>query len=127
MDRGMVKEKKGVFLGRYAVNPLNGEKIPIFAGNFVIASYGTGSVMAVPAHDQRDYEFAIEHQLPIRKVLVESNQDDGEDIKQAFEGYGEMINSTRDGFDGLSGDEAKRAVINTLENEKSGNGMVQWK
>ena len=126
-DRGMLKEKKGVFLGKYAINPLNGEKIPIFAGNFVIASYGTGSVMAVPAHDQRDYEFAMEHNLPIHKVLMGDDDGSSMEIEKAFEGYGKMINSSRDGFDGLSGDEAKRSVINTLEDEESGSGMVQWK
>lgn len=128
MDRGMLKEKKGVFLGRYAINPINGEKVPIFAGNFVIASYGTGSVMAVPAHDQRDYEFALEHELPVRRVLIENHGDDIEaEIEGAYEGYGTMVNSSRDGFDGLLGDDAKRAVIDALENEHLGNGMVQWK
>jgi leucyl-tRNA synthetase len=127
MDRGMLKEKKGVFLGRYAINPLTGEKIPIYAGNFVIASYGTGSVMAVPGHDQRDFDFAKQHNLPIKKVLNEKGNESSEPLEAAFEGYGEMVNSTREGFDGLSGEEAKRAVIDALENEDTGNGMIQWK
>ena len=67
----MLKEKKGVFLGRHAVNPMNGEKIPIYAGNFVVASYGTGAVMAVPGHDQRDFDFAEAYNLEIRQVLQE--------------------------------------------------------
>ena len=127
MDRGMLKEKKGVFLGKHAINPMSGEKVPIYAGNFVIASYGTGSVMAVPGHDQRDFDFACENNLPIKRVLIEEGVDNNAPLKYAFEGYGPMTNSARDGFDGLSGDDAKRAVIESLESEKSGNGMVQWK
>ena len=72
--------------------------------------------MAVTAHDQRDYEFAIEHELPIHKVLVENNEDADMEIKKAFEGYGKMVNSSREGFDGLSGDDAKRALIDTFQN-----------
>ena len=120
MDRGMLKEKKGVFLGRHAINPLSGEKIPIYAGNFVIASYGTGSVMAVPGHDARDFDFATEHNLPINRVLLETGTDNAEPLTAAFEGYGEMTNSAREGFDGLQGDAAKSAVISALESENSG-------
>ena len=127
MDRGMLKEKKGVFLGRYALNPMTGEKIPLYAGNFVIASYGTGSVMAVPGHDQRDFDFAKAHDLPIKRVLLEKGSDSNEVMTSAFEGYAPMVNSTKDGFDGLSGDQAKRAVIETLEEIDAGSGMVQWK
>lgn len=127
MDRGMLKEKKGVFLGRHAINPVTGEEVPIYAGNFVIASYGTGSVMAVPGHDQRDFDFAVEHDLPIKRVLLEKGVDSEAPIERAFEGYGEMCNSTRHGFDGLTGEEAKAKVVSTLESEASGNGMVQWK
>ena len=61
----MLKEKKGVFLGHHAINPLSGEKVPIYAGNFVVASYGTGAVMAVPGHDQRDYDFAERYGLSL--------------------------------------------------------------
>jgi len=127
MDRGMLKEKKGVFLGRHAINPLSGEKIPIYAGNFVIASYGTGSVMAVPGHDARDFDFATEHNLPINRVLLETGTDNAEPLTAAFEGYGEMTNSAREGFDGLQGDAAKSAVISALESENSGTGTIQWK
>lgn len=127
MERGMLKEKKGVFLGRYARNPLTGEEVPIYAGNFVIASYGTGSVMAVPGHDQRDYDFAVQHDLPIRRVLLEDGSDADAPVEAAFEGYGAMCNSSRDGFDGLVGDEAKQAVIAALEAEDAGSSRVQWK
>ena len=128
MERGMLRDKKGVFLGKYATNPLNGEKIPIYAGNFVIATYGTGSVMAVPGHDQRDYDFAEEYDIPIRQVLVENDGDVLADkLTCAFEGYGPMVNSSRDGFDGLAGKDAIRAVIGELEKEGAGQGTVEWK
>ena len=124
----MLKEKKGVFLGRHAINPMNGEKIPIYAGNFVVASYGTGAVMAVPGHDQRDFDFAKAYNLEIRQVLQEN-----EDLSstsppvRAFEGYGPMINSPVEGFDGLSGDDAKNAVISALEVKKHGYGTVEYR
>ena len=124
----MLKEKKGVFLGRYAINPMNGEKIPIYAGNFVVSSYGTGAVMAVPGHDQRDFDFAKAYNLEIRKVLQEKDDKDPEfQQNQAFEGYGPMINSSVNGFDGLAGQEAKDAVINALEKTKSGYGTVEYR
>lgn len=127
-DIGQLKEKKGVFLGRYAVNPMNGEKVPIYAGNFVIASYGTGSVMAVPGHDQRDFEFAKKYDIPIRRVLLRNEGDDVEaPISGAFEGYGPMVNSQREGFDGLAGDDAKRAVIDALEADGNGGSTIQFK
>ena len=128
MEIGKLKEKKGVFLGKYAVNPMNGEKVPIYAGNFVIASYGTGSVMAVPGHDQRDFEFAKKYDLKIRRVLLKNEGDDVDaPISGAFEGYGPMVNSDREGFDGLAGDDAKRAVIDALEADGNGGSTVQFK
>ena len=124
----MLKDKKGVFLGKYAVNPLSKEKIPIYAGNFVVASYGTGAVMAVPGHDQRDFDFAKKYDLPIKQVLSnELNDDNDGDIKSAFEGYGAMINSYTDKFDGLYGEDAKNAIISELENIQSGEGAVQYR
>tara|TARA_B100000029_G_scaffold265654_3_gene261779 strand:- start:8002 stop:10896 length:2895 start_codon:yes stop_codon:yes gene_type:complete len=124
----MLKEKRGVFLGRNAINPINGEEIPIFAGNFVVASYGTGAVMAVPGHDQRDFDFANEYELEIRRVLVKEDGDDPlEDLNQAFEGYGPMVNSSSEGFDGLSGQEAKDAVISELEKVGAGYGTTEFR
>ncbi len=124
----VLKEKKGVFLGRYALHPLTGEKVPIWAGNFVIASYGTGAVMAVPAHDERDFQFASRYGIPIQKVLLASEEEDPEEeLEAAFTGLGWMVNSGRDGFDGLHGDDAKRAIIDALESEDKGKGTVQWK
>jgi leucyl-tRNA synthetase len=69
-ERRRVKEKEGVFLGRYARHPLTGDLIPVWTANYVLAEYGTGAIMAVPAHDERDYEFAVKYGLPIRQVIV---------------------------------------------------------
>ncbi len=123
----LLKEKNGVFLGRFAINPMNNEKIPIYAGNFVVASYGTGAVMAVPGHDQRDFEFAKKYDLEIRRVLVENEGDNPDSpISRAFEGYGPMVNSTPK-FDGLKGEEAKKAVIDTLHSRKTGFGKIEYR
>ena len=123
----MLKEKKGVPLGRFAKNPLSGEEVPIYAGNFVVASYGTGAVMAVPGHDQRDYDFAKKYGISVRPVL--SRERDGEAIEEnpVFDGLGWMINSNRESFDGLHGNEAKKAVISALEAEGTGHGTVQFR
>ncbi|MEC8998070.1 MAG: class I tRNA ligase family protein, partial [Candidatus Thermoplasmatota archaeon] len=124
----MLKEKKGVFLGRHAINPLSGEEVPIYAGNFVVASYGTGAVMAVPGHDQRDYDFAERYGIEIRRVLVERADDDpSAPLSEAFEGYGPMANSAKGGFDGLSGDEAKGSVIAALESAGAGQGTTEYR
>ncbi len=123
----MLREKKGVFLGRYATNPMTGENVPIYAGNFVVASYGTGAVMAVPGHDQRDFDFAKKYEIPIRQVLSENEGQEPKVTGRAFEGLGWMVNSGREGFDGLFGDEAKQAVIQTLEKENRGKGTVQYR
>ena len=127
-DRGLLKEKKGVFLGCYAENPMNGKQIPIYAGNFVLSGYGTGAVMAVPAHDQRDFDFAKKYDLEIKQVLSKSDNYESEDaLKKAFEGEGWMINSEKENFDGLFGQDAKDVVIEALEKGGFGEGMIQWK
>ena len=123
----MLKEKKGVPLGRSAINPLTGEEIPIYAGNFVVASYGTGAVMAVPGHDQRDYDFAKKYGIPVKPVLSRREGGEGVEENPVFDGLGWMINSTRAEFDGLFGDEAKAAVISALEAEGTGQGTVQYR
>ena len=71
-ERRKVKEKEGVFIGRYAIHPLTEELIPIWTANYVLYEYGTGAIMAVPAHDERDYEFAIKYGLPIKTVVIPS-------------------------------------------------------
>ena len=84
----LAKEKTGVFTGAYAINPANGEKIPIWIADYVLTRYGTGAIMAVPAHDERDYEFAKKFDLPIKEVV------EGGDIeKEAYTGDGEHVNS----------------------------------
>ena len=124
----LLKEKKGVFLGQHAINPLSGDRIPVYAGNFVVAGYGTGAVMAVPGHDQRDFDFAKTYDLEIRRVLVEKPGDDpNRPLEQAFTDYGPMVNSARPEFDGLSGDDAKSAVIDALESENTGLGTTQYR
>ncbi|MEK9731454.1 MAG: leucine--tRNA ligase [Candidatus Poseidoniales archaeon] len=123
-----MKKKEGFFSGHYAIHPLTAEKIPIWFGNFVIASYGTGAVMAVPAHDQRDFEFASMYNIPIRRVLVpEPSMSTLDEMKQADEALGFMVNSPLDGFDGLYGQEAKQAVIQALEQQERGHRTINWK
>ena len=92
------REKTGVFTGGYAVNPLNDEKVPIWVADYVLMTYGTGAIMAVPAHDQRDFEFARKFGLPIRQVISPTGEPGGE-LEEALLGEGVMINSGR--FDGV--------------------------
>ncbi|MDP6870195.1 MAG: leucine--tRNA ligase [Candidatus Poseidoniaceae archaeon] len=119
--------KKGVPTGSFAIHPLTGERVPIWIGNFVIASYGTGAVMAVPAHDERDFEFANTYGLKIKQVLTPTLEHELEALDCAFTDEGWMINSGLEGFDGLHGDEAKAAVCKILEEKKRGNKTVNWK
>ena len=123
----MLKEKKGVPLGRFAINPLSGEEVPIYAGNFVVASYGTGAVMAVPGHDQRDYDFAKRYGLPVRPVLSKEREVDAIEQNPVFDGLGWMVNSNLEPFDGLYGNEAKEAVISALERDGTGHGTTQYR
>nr|WP_212763111.1 leucine--tRNA ligase [Gordonia araii] len=121
LERQENKEKTGVFTGAYATNPVNGEQIPVFIADYVLLGYGTGAIMAVPAHDTRDYEFATAFGLPIREVIG-SEQGVGE---AAWTGDGPLVNS---GFlDGLSVDDAKTAIIEKLEADGTGVGTVQYK
>ena len=121
-------KKKGVPTGAFAIHPLTGEKVPIWVGNFVIASYGTGAVMAVPGHDERDFDFAKKYGIPIKRVLVmkEDVAADSE-LKSAEVDLGWMVNSGLDGFDGLYGAEAKSAVCKLLEEKEMGKGTINWK
>ena len=114
------KEKTGVFTGAYAINPVNGKEIPIWISDYVLASYGTGAIMAVPAHDTRDYEFATKFGLNIIPVL-----EGGDVSKEAFTGDGVHINS---GFlNGLGLEEAKNKVIKYLEDNKIGERKINYK
>ncbi len=103
------QKKEGVFTGAYAINPMNDERIPIWIADYVLMDYGTGAIMAVPAHDQRDFEFARQYQLPIRVVIKgEDTPEDGELLTEAYEGDGVMINSGR--YNGLSVEEGKQQI-----------------
>ncbi|MBB5021770.1 leucine--tRNA ligase [Desulfurispira natronophila] len=108
------KEKEGVFTGAYAINPLNGQSIPIWLGNFVLMEYGTGAVMAVPGHDQRDYEFARKYNLPIKEVI---SSEAGIE-QEAWTGPGTLINSGE--FDGLDNEMAKDAITEKLARQGTG-------
>lgn len=118
--------KDGVFTGAYCVNPFTGDRIPIWLGNFVLADYGTGAVMAVPAHDQRDFEFSHRFGLT-RKIVI---QPEGEELKPdtleaAWTEGGRMVNSGE--FNGLPSDEGKTAVIAALERMGKGTKTVNWR
>ena len=114
------KDKTGVFTGAYAINPVNGEKVELWIADYVLASYGTGAVMAVPAHDERDYEFATKFNLPITAVI----EDNGEVVVPFF-GDGKHINS--DFINGLNNEEAIEKVIEFLEENKVGRSKVTYK
>ena len=114
------KEKTGVFTGAYAINPVNEKKIPIWISDYVLASYGTGAIMAVPAHDERDYEFAKKFNLDIIPVI-----EGGDITKEAYTLDGVHINSSF--LDGLNKEESIEKMINWLEENKVGNKKVQYK
>ncbi|TCT14719.1 leucyl-tRNA synthetase [Melghiribacillus thermohalophilus] len=114
------KEKTGVFTGAYAINPLNGEKMPIWIADYVLMSYGTGAIMAVPAHDERDYEFAKKFELPIKEVV------EGGDVeKEAYTGDGKHINSGI--LNGLNKEEAIEKAIEWLEENEKGERKVTYR
>ncbi len=113
-------EKEGAFTGSYAINPLTKEKVPIYAGNFVIADYGSGMVMAVPAHDKRDFDFAKKYNLPIKEVIKGGNVK-----KEPYIKDGKLINSKR--FDGLENCQAVSEITKYLEKEKLGKRVINYK
>jgi leucyl-tRNA synthetase len=104
-------EKTGVFLGSYAINPINNQKIPIWCADYILQSYGTGAVMSVPAHDKRDFAFAKKFNLPI-KIVISKNKKNIQNIKEAYEGNGIMINSGK--YDGLDNEKAGKNIIKDL-------------
>jgi leucyl-tRNA synthetase len=120
----LAKDKTGVFTGAFAINPVNGEQIPIWIADYVLASYGTGAIMAVPAHDERDFEFARRFAIPILQVIRPA---DGSaiDMNQAFTGDGVNINSGP--LDGLPTAEAKRVITRDLEARGVGKGAVSYR
>ncbi|MCL4486342.1 MAG: leucine--tRNA ligase [Nitrospirae bacterium] len=114
-------EKEGVFSGLFLRHPMTGNRIPLWIGNFVVASYGTGVVMGVPAHDQRDFEFAQKYGIPIRQVILPPGQERSSALEKAITEDGTLLDSGS--FSGLSGDEARRAIIAHLE--KTGQGRMK--
>lgn len=122
IERTASKEKTGVPLGSYALNPVNGERIPIWISDYVLATYGTGAVMAVPGHDLRDFEFAQEFGLPILQVV---QGPEGEGVEGCFSGEGLAINSPW--IDGLETAQAKVKIIEELEKRQLGKGKIQYR
>lgn len=117
-------EKRGIDTGREVINPINGRRIPLLVADYVLMSYGTGAIMAVPAHDERDFEFAQIHELPIEVVIAPESWD-GEALVEAWTGPGVMVNSGP--FDGLSSEEGKVAVIAWLEEHGIGERKVNFR
>ncbi|MBA4349490.1 MAG: leucine--tRNA ligase [Thermodesulfovibrio sp.] len=131
---GKMDEKEGLFTGHYAINPLTDERIPVYIANFVLMGYGTGAIMSVPAHDQRDFEFAKEYGIPIKVVIVPENRSqsappraDGleAEMTEAFEDEGVLINSGQ--FSGLKSSEAKAKIIKYIEDRGMGKGQINYK
>lgn len=115
------KEKTGTFTGAYAINPINGEKIPIWTADYVLNTYGTGCVMAVPGHDERDFEFAKKYNLPIKRVV----KGESEDGALPYTEYAVSVNSGE--FSGLSSDEAKKGIVGKLASEKKGEFKINYR
>ena len=120
LERQESRDKTGVFLGNYATNPANGKPVPIFVADYVLAGYGTGAIMAVPGHDQRDWDFAREFRLPIVEVIA------GGDISEsAYTGDGVLVNSGY--LDGMNVTAAKEAITTRLESEGRGQARIEFK
>ncbi len=119
-------EKEGMFTGAYAINPMNGEKVPIWIANYVLMDYGTGAIMAVPAHDQRDFEFARKYDIPIR-VVIKSPESParGEEMLEAYPGEGVMVNSGD--FDSLTVEEGQKRIISYMEEHGIGQGTINYR
>ena len=119
-------EKEGLFTGAYAVNPLTGESIPVWTANFVLMGYGTGAIMSVPAHDQRDLDFARKYKLPIRVVIQPATGSvDANTMVEAFTSEGAMVHSGT--FDGLVGQDARRKVCEFLEKKGIGKATINYR
>jgi leucyl-tRNA synthetase len=120
------RQKTGVPLGREVVNPVNGERIPMFVADYVLMEYGTGAIMAVPAHDERDYEFAKAYELPIRRVIEGTDPEQTRDDEGLpYSGDGEMVNSDR--FDGKNNREAYDEIVAWLDSEGRGEAAVNFR
>ncbi len=120
-------EKIGLFTGRHAVNPINGEEVPILVANYVLMAYGTGAVMGVPAHDERDFQFARKYELPIRVVIQPGENESLDDslMEGAYEGPGYMVNSGS--FDGLYFEEGKKRITEYLADNQQGKFTTSYR
>ena len=116
------KEKTGVFTGSYCINPINGEEVPVWIGDYVVATYGGGAVMVVPAHDQRDFDFAKKYNLLIKEVIHNKNNNLQ---KEAYEGEGVLINSGE--FNDLSSQEAREKITKYLKEKQTGKETIKYK
>jgi len=117
------KEKTGVFTGAYAINPVNGEKVPVWIADYVLNTYGTGCVMAVPGHDERDYEFATKYNLPIKRVVKSKNPE--EDDSLPYVEYGISVNSGE--YTGMPSEEVKSAIVEKLKSQGKGSFKVNYR
>ena len=115
------REKTGVFTGAYAIHPITGKKVPILAADYVLYSYGTGAVMGVPAHDERDYKFAVKHNMPINRVIA--SKDGNDELPYCEDGV--LVNSME--YDGLTSAEARKAILDRLAAEKKGGHKVNYR
>ncbi len=120
----MDKERDGVFTGAYAIHPMNDAEVPIYIADYVLTTYGTGAIMAVPAHDERDFDFATRYELSIPVVIAPPDWN-GKPLDEAYTGHGKMVNSGR--FDGLSSGEGAEAVADDLEGRGIGERMVNYR
>ena len=120
--QSITKEKTGVFTGSYAINPINGREVPIWISDYVLATYGTGAVMAVPAHDERDFAFATKFNLPIERVIAAKN---GEETELPYCEHGVLVNSGE--FDGLETAEAKEKIVEKLASQNLGSMKVNFR
>jgi leucyl-tRNA synthetase len=122
-------EKEGLFTGHYALNPMNHEKIPVYVASFVLMEYGTGAIMSVPAHDQRDYEFATKYNLPVRTVIQPEHQSAGEGhralMREAYEDEGVLVSSGQ--FTGLKSADARREIGKYIEERGLGKRVINYK
>lgn len=123
IERQENKEKTGIFTGSYAINPATGEKIPIWVADYVLMGYGTGAIMAVPAHDERDFEFAEKFDLPVKEVIEKPENSD--DSGRCYHGEGELVNSAQ--FNGARSEDAREQVVAWLEGQGLGHQKVTYR
>ena len=126
VERAAAHEKTGVFTGRYVVNPVNGERIPIWVADYVLMEYGTGAIMAVPAHDERDFEFARAHGLAIRPVVAPRGAEPAADVAYSAHSQDEVLVNSGE-FTGMAAPEAAQAIIGRLEADGRGTGTIDYR